>query len=188
MSVFRDKFATQSDGLGGAAAGAGGTNELFFVDADQENFPNTNYAVGGERGDGEPSHPTMKFDSGTEKFIILVGFVPSNYVTGDDLDFTHGWTSSATSGDAIWGVSVERNNAGFNIDTASWGTEATATGTAPTTDGDRVETSVTIPGSSLQSLEPGEKIRLRLARKAAAVGDDMAADGEHLDAWLSLAA
>ena len=94
--------------------------------------------------------------------------------------------TSATSGDVVWGGSIERaQEGGTDQDADSFAAEQTATSTANGTSGIKTKTTLTFTsGAVMDSLAAGEPFRLKIARKAADAADTMTGDAEWCEAHI----
>lgn len=123
----------------------------------------------------------LDYDATTEEAAIFRGVLPSNYAGAG---FTVGirWAASGvTTGNVVWGVSFERQQAdSHDMDADSFATEKTVTDAAPGTDGQHTKAEITFSNSEIDGLLAGELFRVKVARKAADASDTMAADAELL--------
>lgn len=137
--------------------------------------PASNYATQDLRN----VHPCLDFDAAAEETISFNGVLPSAYAGGGlTIDLFWGSTS-ATSGDVVWGAAYEEMDAGNNdLDADAFGAESTGTGTANGTSGKLTKTTITITHANMGSPAAGDPFRLKIARKAADAADTMAGDAE----------
>lgn len=120
--------------------------------------------------------PLIVFDGTTAQAAALQGVLPDYYsdTTGVTLDIY--WAAAtATSGGVVWGVSMERNNAGNrDLDADAFATEVTGSGTANATCGKLTKTSIALTkGTNMNSAVAGDPFRLQIVRKTADGSDDM---------------
>lgn len=129
---------------------------------------------------------TLAFDAATAESVVFRGVLPSHY-SGGGLTIDIYWmAASATSGDVVWGVEIERaQDGGTDQDADSFATQQTATGTANGTSGIKTKTTVTCSsGANMDSLAAGEPFRLRLQRVAASGSDTMTGDAQFCEMHL----
>lgn len=140
--------------------------------------PATNYPQLGLRN----GHPVQRFDGTTEETMYFEFTLPRNYGGGGITAYLTWSATSATSGDCKWGISFERIGVSQDIDVDSFASEKTGTTTCSGTSGIPVVTSVAFSdGSEIDSIAVGERVRIRVARKAADVADTInATDVEFL--------
>lgn len=129
----------------------------------------------------------LDYDASAEESTIFRGVLPSNY-SGGGLTLDVYWmATSATTGDVVWGGSIERaQNAGTDQDSDSFATEQTSSAfTTNGTSGIKNKSTITFSsGANMDSLAAGEPFRLKLARKVANAGDTMTGDAEITEAHL----
>lgn len=132
--------------------------------------------------DTRNAHPVLDFDATTEESTYFEFVLPSEYGGGGLTAFLHWMASTATSGAVTWGGSLERHaENGDDLDADSFATEQTANESANATSGKVIVTSITFSqGANMDNLAVGESARLKIARKVADGGDDMAGDAELL--------
>ena len=133
--------------------------------------PSSNFATLDTRN----SIAVLDFDASTQESAVFVGVIPESAILGSGLSVRIHWmATSATSGNCVWGVQIERMNTDEDAD--SFGTAATATSTTNATSGIITTTSITI--TTIDSVAAGEPYRLKVYRDAAAAGDTMTGDAE----------
>jgi len=144
--------------------------------------PSTGYPQVDLRND----HVVLDFDDSSVEAIGFLSAMPRGYA-GSDYEVVITWAaSSATSGDVVWQAELERHpiddatHGTLDLDADSFGTEASATSTAPTASGEIARTTIAITTAEAQSPTPGETYRLRVSRLAASVADTMVGDAELL--------
>lgn len=141
--------------------------------------PASNYATLDTRN----GHQVLDFDGGTAESMNFRGVIPNSYGGGGLTVDIYWMATSATSGDVIWGVSIERlNTNNHDLDSDNFASEKTATTTTNATSGKVNKTTITFDsGAEMDSAAAGEPIRIRLQRRAADGGDTMnATDAELL--------
>lgn len=155
---------------------ASGNTLLTFLPQDNEP-PSSNYAT----LDSRNSILVLDFDATTSESAIFRGVLPAHYAGGGLTVDVFWLATSATTGDVVWGGSIERdNNGGTDLDSDSFATEQTSTAvTTSGTSGIVNKSTITFTsGANMDSLAAGEPFRFKLARKPADAGDTMAGDAE----------
>ena len=127
--------------------------------------------------------PVLDFDAATDEEAVFGGFLPDNYA-GGGLTVTLVWMgSTATSGNTVWEVSIERHS-DDDVDLDSDSFAASNNGgqdLAPTVSGEVSYDDVTFTdGADMDSLAANESFRLKVRRDADSTNatDDMAGDAE----------
>lgn len=137
-------------------------------------FPASNPA----RPDQRNTHPVLDFDASTEQSCYWNDELPRNYAGGGVTVTVHFAATTATSGNVIFGGSIEAT--GTDLDSDSFAAEQSSSATACSgTSG--IETTATITftnGAQMDSLAVGNRFRFKLARKAADGSDTMTGDAE----------
>jgi hypothetical protein len=150
-------------------------NTLFTLMPTDNEPPATVYAT----LDSRNGHPVLDFDPALNEAGIFTCVLPSNYggggLTADIL-----WLeSTATSGDVVLGVAVEKDAAGGqNFDSDNFGTESTTTGTTNGTSGIPTKTTVTVTHANMGSPSAGDQVRVRVRRVGSNGSDTMTGDLE----------
>jgi len=125
--------------------------------------------------DTRNSIAVLDFDASVVESAVWVGIIPPGTNLTGGLKVRIHWTATtATSGDAVWGASVERGNT--DIDTDSYDTEATATGTANGTSGVVAVTEIAL--TATDGVVAGDMFRLKIRRLATSGSDTMTGDAE----------
>lgn len=126
----------------------------------------------------------LDFDDTADESIDFAGVLPRSYA-GSDLEVVITWAAtSATTGNVVWQAEFERHPVGdpthgtHDLDTADFGTPATATAAAPTSAGELARTSVAIAASDVDDPAAGESFRLRISRLGTDSSDTLAGDVE----------
>jgi hypothetical protein len=157
-------------------------NSLVAFEPTDNRPPAANYATPDERN----GHPVLDFDAAAAESAIFASVLPRHY-GGGGLTARIAWmASTATSGNVLWTVGVERDDAALDLDADSFATavSSAAIGAAGTS-GFPVYTDIPLTsGAQIDSLAIGEHFRLRVTRDAAAGGDTMAGDAELLSVEL----
>ena len=124
-------------------------------------------------------HPVLEFDKDTSEIAYFESVLSRAYSGGGITVYIHWMSDTATSGGVVWGVSFERENT--DLDSDSFASEKTATGTASGTCGIVTVTSIAFTdGAEIDSIAVGESYRIKVARKVADGSDDMACDAQLL--------
>lgn len=110
------------------------------------------------------SIPILSFpDDGTDRAAIFLGVMPATASLGSSLSILVRWMTPATSGDAVIGASIERDDSATDLDADSFDTEATVTTTAPGTSGFPATSTITFSlPADYDSLAAGEQFRLKI--------------------------
>lgn len=132
--------------------------------------------------DTRNSRAVLDFDAAAVELTYWVLSLPAAYA-GGGINVKIRWAATtATSGDTVWGVALERIAAGdLDIDTDSATSAVTASGTADATSGKVIETTVALShGAVMDSVAAGEMFRIQIRRDATNGSDTMAGDAELL--------
>lgn len=150
-------------------------NTLLALTPTQNEPPATGYAT----LDSRNSVFVLDFDDSAVESAVFRGVVPGQYAGGGFTVDLYWLATSATAGDAKWGVSAERDDPNhFDLDGDNFGTESTVTTTANATSGKVVKSSLTITHANLGSPDPGDPFRVKVRRLASDVADTMSGDAE----------
>jgi len=128
------------------------------------------------------NHPVLDFDDSTDESAVFGGVLPANYA-GGGLTVTLVWlATTATSGDVIWDVSIERHQDDTDdLDSDSFVAVNSATGTTASASGEPQYTDITFTnGADMDSLAVGESFRIKVTRDANNGSDNMSGDAELL--------
>lgn len=151
--------------------GSGGTKTYAVFTPMTSQPPASNYATLDTRN----SIAVLDFDASTEETAFWVGVMPEGASLGSGLKVRIHWlATSATSGNVKWGAAIEAMTT--DLDSDSYDTETTGTGTANGTSG--IETVTEITCTTIDSIAAGGMFRLKIARKAADGADTMTGDAE----------
>lgn len=162
-----------------ATASAGGTPWItLHPGAGIE--PASNFATLGVRN----NHSIRNFDQTTAESIIFETAIPDSYASGSNLTIYIYWTSTATTGDAVWSASVEYIDDGtLDIDADSFDTAVqSAAVTTSGTSGVPVKSTITLSNAAADDVVAGAPIRITIARVPGDAGDTLAADAQLLRA------
>jgi len=151
-------------------------NTLLTLSAMDSTPPASSYATMDVRN----AHPVLDFDAAADESALFECVLPRLYAGGGLTVYIHWAATSATSGDVIWGVAIERIGEGQqDLDADGFATANTVTATASGTSGNIDIASVAFTaGAQMDSIAVGEAFRLKLYRDADAAGDTMAGDAE----------
>lgn len=143
-------------------------NTLGYMDAAGFVAPSSNMATYSTRN----GHLILDFDHTTAESVLGSAVLSRNYA-GGGLTFTIMWLTTATSGNCVWGLSIERHDdEGTDLDSDSFAAEKTVTATAPTTGGSvQYSTIAFTSGAEMDSLAAGEHFRFKVRRVATDGGD-----------------
>lgn len=158
------------------ASGGGGSGTLTLMrwDATMNEAPSSAAATFDTRN----SQDVYDFDASSAESAVFSGIIP------EAADFTTGiavrviWSAtSATTDEVIWTTAFERGDTDSDSDSFATGIDSTASTTSATS-GIKTTTVINHTGSEIDGLLAGESFRLKITRKAADAGDDMAGDAE----------
>lgn len=140
--------------------------------------PSSNYATFDTRN----AHLVLEFDASTAETIYFEAILPRSY-SGGGLTASIAWMADgATTGNCVWGLSIERHqDDADDLDSDSFATEQTATGTTASADGEVQYTEIAFTsGAQMDSLAVGEHFRLALRRVATDGSDTLSVDAQFL--------
>jgi hypothetical protein len=126
-------------------------------------------------------HPIVCFDAALDEGAFWSAVLPQAYAGGGLTAYIHWAAASATSGDVVFGVSIERIGEGvLDIDGDSFATELTVTATAPGTTGHLdIASRAFTSGAAMDSLVAGEGFRVKIRRLGSTdANDTMAGDAQ----------
>lgn len=124
--------------------------------------------------------PAINLDAAADEYAIAGSLIPSIYA-GGGLTIDVFWMSaSATSGDIVLGISIERDNDNnHDLDSDAFATEQTGTSTANGTSGKLIKKTITVSsGANMDSAAAGEPIRIKVRRKGSDGSDTMTGDAQ----------
>ena len=117
----------------------------------------------------------LDFDDATDESAIFVSVIPEAASLGSGLKIRLHWmATTATSGNCVWDVSLERMNT--DLDSDSFNTIASATAAANGTSGILTITEITL--TTIDSVTAGDGYRLKVNRDANNGSDTMSGDAE----------
>jgi hypothetical protein len=151
--------------------GGGGTKTLTMFTPLDNNPPATAFAT----LDTVNSIAVLDFDDTTNESAVFVKFIPegANLSSGIRTDLR--WmATSATGGDAIWGVLFEKVSGSALTD--NYDTITLATGSTAANSGSVNITTIT--ATTINGLGAGDLFKLRVVRSGSAAADTMTGDAE----------
>jgi uncharacterized cupin superfamily protein len=158
---------TGGGGGGGNQLDSFGPNDAIFIDS--PNIPELS---------SRNSHPTLDYDDTTDEAAVWERVVSKDYSGGNVIFDVDCVAATATTGNAVIGIEVERLNAGgHDIDTDSWATQKLSSATAvPGTSGVIFRITVTLSNSEADSIAAGDGVRYRVQAKPTDGGWSMSGD------------
>ena len=130
----------------------------------------------GETGTNKVNYKSLDFDAATEEYAWLLAFQAPDYWDLSTITIRFHWTAASGSGDVIWGAAAVALSNDDALDTAL-GTAVTVTDTLLAAGDVHVTAdtgAITVGGTPAK----GDLLFLRVHRKAADVGDTIAADAK----------
>ena len=153
------------------AATGSGTKTYTVFTPDDNQPPASDFATLDTRN----SILVLDFDEATDESAIFVGVIPEAASLGSGLKIRLHWmATTATSGDCIWDVSLERMTT--DLDSDSFDTIASATTATSGTSGIPTVTEITL--TTIDSVTAGDGYRLKVTRNANNEDDTMTGDAE----------
>jgi hypothetical protein len=153
-----------------AATGSGTKTYAVFTPNDNQP-PASNFATLDTRN----SILVLDFDAATDESAVFAGVIPEAASLGSGLKIRLHWmATTATSGDCIWDVSLERMTT--DLDSDSFDTIASATTATSGTSGIPTVTEITL--TTIDSVTAGDGYRLKVTRDANNASDTMTGDAE----------
>ena len=155
------------------SAGGGGTKTFARFTPLDNQPPATDFAT----LDTVNSIATLDFDAAANESAIFVSFIPEATTLPSGIRVDLRWTAtSATGGNAIWGVQFEKTSGsiltdGFDAETFATGSTAANSGSVNVT---------TITATTIDSLVADDLFRVKIFRSGAAAADTMTGDAELL--------
>ena len=149
----------------------GGTKTYAVFTATDNQPPATAYATLDTRN----SIAVLDFDDATDESAVFVSIIPEAASLGSGLKIRLHWmATTATSGDVVWDVSLERMTT--DLDSDSFDTIASGTAAASGTSGILTVTEITL--TTIDSVTAGDGYRLKITRDADNGSDSMSGDAE----------
>jgi hypothetical protein len=151
---------------------AGGTKTYaVFTASDGNQPPSTAFATLDTRN----SIAVLDFDDTTDESAVFVSIIPEAASLGSGLKIRLHWmATTATSGNVVWDVSLERMTT--DLDSDSFDTIASGTAAANGTSGILTVTEITL--TTIDSVTAGDGYRLKVTRDANNASDTMTGDAE----------
>lgn len=149
---------------------------LAVVTALANEPPSSNYATLVQRN----GHWLLAFDAGTDESAVFTLVMPDHY-GGNGIDVSLRWAAAtATSGNCIWDVAIERINDDVqDIDSDSFAAANSVTAAAASASGELSYDSVTFSdGADMDSVAAGDVYRIKITRDADNASDTMAGDAQ----------
>jgi hypothetical protein len=151
---------------------AGGTKTYAVFTATDNQPPSTAFATLDTRGTGIA---VLDFDDATDESAVFVSIIPEAASLGSGLKIRLHWmATTATSGNVVWDVSLERMTT--DLDSDSFDTIASGTAAANGTSGILTVTEITL--TTIDSVTAGDAFRLKVTRDANNASDTMTGDAE----------
>ena len=149
----------------------GGTKTYAVFTAEHNQPPSTAFA----KLDTRNSIAVLDFDDATDESAVFVGIIPEGASLGSGLKIRLHWmATTATSGNVVWDVSLERMTT--DLDSDSFDTIASGTAAANGTSGILTVTEITL--TTIDSVTAGDGYRLKVTRDANNASDTMTGDAE----------
>jgi hypothetical protein len=150
---------------------AGGTKTYAVFTATDNQPPASAFATLDTRN----SIAVLDFDDATDKSAVFVSIIPEAASLGSGLKIRLHWmAATATSGDVVWDVSLERMTT--DLDSDSFDTIASGTAAANGTSGILTVTEITL--TTIDGVTAGDGYRLKVTRDANNGSDSMSGDAE----------
>lgn len=126
-------------------------------------------------------HVILDFDASADEQALFGDVLPRHYA-GGGVTVTLVWlATTATSGNVVWSVAIERDDTATDLDADSFATANTATAATSATSGAPTYTTIAFTnGAQMDSLAAGEAFRLRVQRTGTSGSDTMTGDAELL--------
>ena len=155
----------------GTLTASGGTKTYAVFTPDDNQPPAANFATLDTRN----SILVLDFDAATDESAVFAGVIPEAASLGSGLKIRLHWmATTATSGNCIWDVSMERMTT--DLDSDSFDTIASATTATSGTSGIVTVTEITL--TTIDSVTAGDGYRLKVTRDADNASDTMTGDAE----------
>jgi hypothetical protein len=168
--IIGSGLSVSGDTLSATASGGSKTYAVFVAGL-ENSPPSTAFAT----LDTRSSIPCLDFDDATDESAVFMGIIPEGASLGSGLKIRLHWmATTATSGNVVWDVSLERMTTGLDSD--SFDTIASGTAAANGTSGILTVTEITL--TTIDSVTAGDGYRLKVTRDANNASDTMTGDAE----------
>jgi hypothetical protein len=167
--IIGSGLSVSGDTLSATASGGSKTYAVFTATDNQP--PATAFATLDTRN----SIAVLDFDDATDESAVFVSIMPEAASLGSGLKIRLHWmATTATSGNVVWDVSLERMTT--DLDSDSFDTIANGTAAANGTSGILTVTEITL--TTIDSVTAGDGFRLKVTRDANNASDTMTGDAE----------
>jgi hypothetical protein len=167
--VIGSGLSVSGDTLSATASGGSKTYVVFTATDNQPTA--TAFATLDTRN----SIAVLDFDDATDESAVFVSIIPEAASLGSGLKIRLHWmATTATSGNVVWDVSLERMTT--DLDSDSFDTIASGTAAANGTSGILTVTEITL--TTIDSVTAGDGFRLKVTRDANNASDTMTGDAE----------
>jgi hypothetical protein len=167
--IIGSGLSVSGDTLSATASGGSKTYAVFTAGDNQP--PATAFATLDTRN----SIAVLDFDDATDESAVFVSIIPEAASLGSGLKIRLHWmATTATSGNVVWDVSLERMTT--DLDSDSFDTIASGTAAANGTSGILTVTEITL--TTIDSVTAGDGFRLKVTRDANNASDTMTGDAE----------
>jgi hypothetical protein len=167
--IIGSGLSVSGDTLSATASGGSKTYAVFTAEHNQP--PATAFATLDTRN----SAACLDFDDATDESAVFVSIIPEGASLGSGLKIRLHWmATTATSGNVVWDVSLERMTT--DLDSDSFDTIASGTAAANGTSGILTVTEITL--TTIDSVTAGDGFRLKVTRDANNASDTMTGDAE----------
>jgi hypothetical protein len=168
--IIGSGLSVSGDTLSATASGGSKTYAVFVAGL-ENSPPSTAFAT----LDTRSSIPCLDFDDATDESAVFMGIIPEGASLGSGLKIRLHWmATTATSGNVVWDVSLERMTT--DLDSDSFDTIASGTAAANGTSGILTVTEITL--ATIDSVTAGDGFRLKVTRDANNASDTMTGDAE----------
>jgi len=167
--IIGSGLSVSGDTLSATASGGSKTYAVFTAEHNQPTA--TAFATLDTRN----SIAVLDFDDATDESAVFVSIIPEAASLGSGLKIRLHWmATTATSGNVVWDVSLERMTT--DLDSDSFDTIASGTAAANGTSGILTVAEITL--TTIDSVTAGDGYRLKVTRDANNASDTMTGDAE----------